>query len=206
MSKHQVIVGNIGTVYDGPNLKAAESSYLDYVHLSKSDLGGRASGEDVTWMVDGEPSREYEGKPPDQVQGALDYRGVFPVGPGKRKVGLLELRTCLYMKRWMRELCPNWTKEEHIAQAQIALKTYQLNQKAYNALVDSEFHKIFGREYKITDYKISGIVREEFQDLIKTMLRALCHQSSLYARATMTHAMLGGRTEANARRLLRETS
>lgn len=58
MSKYQVIVGNIGTVYDGGDLNKAMENYKSYVAMSKLPAG-RASGEDVTLMDNGEPTREY---------------------------------------------------------------------------------------------------------------------------------------------------
>ena len=59
--KFQVIVGNIGTVYDGNNFLQAHSKFTSYVKLSKKDVG-RASGETVTLMHDNEPRKEFIGK------------------------------------------------------------------------------------------------------------------------------------------------
>lgn len=48
----KVIVGNIGTVYDGPSRKEAGQHYHEYVSQSKSDCG-RAGGESVTmWRIE----------------------------------------------------------------------------------------------------------------------------------------------------------
>ena len=60
MSRYQVIVGNIGTVYDGDSIRLAKLDFAAYVRLSKKSLG-RASGEDVTLMDDCEPEMEYTG-------------------------------------------------------------------------------------------------------------------------------------------------
>lgn len=62
-SKYEVIVGNIGTVYSGDNRNKAEKDYKDYVAQSKGGKG-RAGGEDVILLIDGEPEKEYiaEGK------------------------------------------------------------------------------------------------------------------------------------------------
>ena len=58
--KYQVVVGNIGTVYDGDNADIADKHYEEYVEQSKSGRG-RAGGEQVTLFVDGEPEREHQG-------------------------------------------------------------------------------------------------------------------------------------------------
>ena len=58
--RYEVIVGNIGTVYDGNDLAEANRKFDTYVEQSKSGRG-RAGGEDVTIMTNGEPTREFEG-------------------------------------------------------------------------------------------------------------------------------------------------
>lgn len=56
--KYQVVVGNVGTVYDGDDIAQATSDYEDYVEFSKHDAG-RASKETVTLFADAEPIEEY---------------------------------------------------------------------------------------------------------------------------------------------------
>ena len=60
MSKFKVIVGNIGMATDTDDRAEAERDFHGYVADSKANYG-RASGEDVTLMVDGEPELEYTG-------------------------------------------------------------------------------------------------------------------------------------------------
>ena len=57
---YQVIVGNIGTVYDGGKRKAADNAFRSYKNDSRFNYG-RASGEDVTLFCDGEPIKEWLG-------------------------------------------------------------------------------------------------------------------------------------------------
>jgi len=59
MNKYQVIVGNIGTVYNGDSKLDAESVFADYVKMSMLNYG-RAAGELVALLADGEPYEEYE--------------------------------------------------------------------------------------------------------------------------------------------------
>jgi hypothetical protein len=59
MEKFEVIVGNIGTVYSGTNRHEAEGAYNEYVVASKLKAG-RAAGEQVTMMKDGEPVHGYD--------------------------------------------------------------------------------------------------------------------------------------------------
>jgi hypothetical protein len=52
MPKYQVIVSNIGNVYDGSDFKVATDTYREYLAQSK-DGYGRASGESVVLLEDG---------------------------------------------------------------------------------------------------------------------------------------------------------
>ena len=57
-SRYEVIVGNVGTVYDGPRRHEAMTQYAQYV--SRSQAGdGRAADEPVTLLKDGEIIREH---------------------------------------------------------------------------------------------------------------------------------------------------
>ena len=60
MAVYDVVVGNIGTVYSGTNGFEANKHYQTYCGKSKSSHG-RAGGEDVTILRDGEIHREYVG-------------------------------------------------------------------------------------------------------------------------------------------------
>lgn len=56
----EVIVGNIGTVHAGNNIVSADCKYKTYVKSSQSPYG-RASGETVTLLKNGEIVKEYIG-------------------------------------------------------------------------------------------------------------------------------------------------
>jgi hypothetical protein len=55
MARYEVICGNIGTVYDGNNPVEARRIYGIYKEQSETGYG-RAGGESVTIMEDGEPT------------------------------------------------------------------------------------------------------------------------------------------------------
>lgn len=58
--RYQVIVGNLGTVLDTNCRIQAHREYESYRYQSRLTYG-RASGEPVTLMEDGEPIKEYPG-------------------------------------------------------------------------------------------------------------------------------------------------
>jgi len=60
MKPFQVVVGNVGHVYDGSNWMSACAVYSKYINMSKSNIG-RAAGEPVTLFHNGEIKREYFG-------------------------------------------------------------------------------------------------------------------------------------------------
>lgn len=59
-NKYVVIVGNIGTTYDGYSLKDATKTFNEYKHQSKTHYG-RASGEQVVMTCNGDPIKEHNG-------------------------------------------------------------------------------------------------------------------------------------------------
>jgi len=59
MSQHEVVVGNIGTVYSGADAAEAELHFELYMQRSQQRFG-RAADQPVTWFRDGEIYSEYE--------------------------------------------------------------------------------------------------------------------------------------------------
>jgi len=62
-SEWAVIVGNIGTVYHGPDGAEALRRFAEYCDQSRDDYG-RAGGETVVLMRDDEPVEEFVGARP----------------------------------------------------------------------------------------------------------------------------------------------
>jgi hypothetical protein len=58
LKSFQVVVGNIGHVYDGSNFMQAQATYSHYVKASKAGVG-RAGNEPVTMFHRGEIRCEY---------------------------------------------------------------------------------------------------------------------------------------------------
>jgi len=58
MNEYQVIVGNVGTVYDGKNKRDAMRTYKAYV-IRAILPNGRAAGASVYLMANGEIMKEF---------------------------------------------------------------------------------------------------------------------------------------------------
>lgn len=64
--KHQIIVGNIGTVYDGSSRDEARTTFDLYASLARNNRG-RAAGEPVTWMIDDSLFKEQDGTLEEEI-------------------------------------------------------------------------------------------------------------------------------------------
>lgn len=61
MPRFMVIVGNVGSVYQGDSRAAAEHAFESYVQGSRSLKAARCYGEDVTLFMRGEIERHHFG-------------------------------------------------------------------------------------------------------------------------------------------------
>jgi hypothetical protein len=86
MGSYEVIVGNIGIVYSGNSKASAEANFNHYVRQSKSG-SGRASGESVTLMCEGEILREHIGTA-ENPRGVR--KNIFLFNNGPRKLNSME--------------------------------------------------------------------------------------------------------------------
>ena len=60
-SIYTVVVGNIGTAHSGTNRKQAESHFCEYRDQSRRNYG-RAAGESVVLLRNGDPIWQFVGK------------------------------------------------------------------------------------------------------------------------------------------------
>lgn len=60
MKPFQIVVGNVGHVWEGSNYMQARAHYNAWIKQSKADCG-RAAGEPVTLFHNGEIRAEYFG-------------------------------------------------------------------------------------------------------------------------------------------------
>jgi hypothetical protein len=67
--RYQVVVGNIGTVYDGDSTMDSIQVFEEYIKVSKGGTG-RGGNEKVARLVDGEIFDEYD---PRRDSDCLDY-------------------------------------------------------------------------------------------------------------------------------------
>lgn len=68
------------------------------------------------------------------------------------------------------------SRDEHIFWATHYAEALWEIEQAYNKAVRGFYRSTFGRPYTLSAYRISGIVRDEFSELQKTILRGLCQE------------------------------
>jgi hypothetical protein len=59
MSKYQIVVGNIGTVYDGDNWGHAEIIFNDFKGIVEGNTGRLQSSEPITLLIDNEIEHQF---------------------------------------------------------------------------------------------------------------------------------------------------
>lgn len=81
-------------------------------------------------------------------------------------------------RKLLHDTFPNFTREDFIRESENFKELSIKAGKKWNAVVENEFKKIFGREYQPWDYQVSGVARDEFSDDIKDKLRSLAFEHS----------------------------
>ncbi len=89
MGKFQVVVGNVGIVYDGDNDEKAEEIFEEYIEISKSGAS-RAGDEPVTLMEDNDIVDEY--MPPEPSESEGEDNPVSRRGKVLAEAGAIRLR------------------------------------------------------------------------------------------------------------------
>lgn len=82
---------------------------------------------------------------------------------------------------------PRWSKENHARLAEQHKRAADRHDKAWNSKVDEAAKSAWGRPFKPTDYKISGIASDEFSDAHKAALRTHAHAKTAHTKLAAAH-------------------
>lgn len=94
--------------------------------------------------------------------------------------------------RILRRRLPHFTKADHESAARWFAADSKRARAQWSALMGSEHKRVFGRAMEATDYKISGIGREEYSERAKAKLRELAHYGTNAAAAAAAHWKAAG--------------
>lgn len=113
----------------------------------------------------------------EKVRGVSRTLSPLSVGPG-----LLDKAAKL-----LRDRLPSWTKEDHKAAASKLKQMYDKLQGQYERALDKAAKELWGRPFKISDYRISCIGSDNFSEKQKEKLRKLCRKRSNISDAMYCH-------------------
>lgn len=91
----------------------------------------------------------------------------------------------------LRQRLPDWSKQDHTEAAQAHRDAADKAEKTWSKVADSAAQKTFGRPYQATDYHISGIASDKFDDSDKNKLRTAAHDASDHRSAADAHERAG---------------
>lgn len=135
---------------------------------------------------------------------------VYSVSPRKgwggytRRVTLLNVLTSHDGLRLMRKLLPDVSKAQFKALGLEHARRAREHTSAWSDRVDLACRTTFGRPFEFTDYRISGIAREEFSEEDKNLLRLHSRRSSLHRQLAILYLMAAGHRHYTAQNMCRE--
>lgn len=91
----------------------------------------------------------------------------------------------------LRSRLPDFSKQDHADAAQAHHDAASKADKAWSKTADDAAQKAFGRPFQATDYHISGIGSDKFDDKSKDKLRDLAHSASDHKSAADAHERAG---------------
>ena len=129
------------------------------------------------------------GETEDKLLPAEYYKEFSLKGNGRRKYTIFSggMGSDYEFKQAVKQIFPTMSKEEHKKLAEKYHELYKKSRKEYNEYADAEFEKKFGRKFEATDYKVSGVIRDEFAPEVKDKLRDYVKAMNAYERASELH-------------------
>jgi len=101
-------------------------------------------------------------------------------------------------KALIKRLMPDTARAQHADLAEAHVVAAKKNSKLWNQLVDRAMLKTFGRPFRMGDYKISGICRDEFPEDTKRLLRKYAQNGGAHHTLAVIHKMAAGHGHATA--------
>jgi hypothetical protein len=89
--------------------------------------------------------------------------------------------------KMLRSRLPGWTNEDHEAAAKHHNRLAVETTKEWDTFWRAQIWKKFGREPDLSDYRVSGIGRDDFDEATKDLLRDLAQRSSYHSIAARVH-------------------
>lgn len=95
------------------------------------------------------------------------------------------------IKKWFRYKLPGeYDKQYHVLMEKEAISKLQQVGEERMQLINKEFQRLFGRNYRASDHRIPVVVREEFSPSVKKKLTELYELSSKYHSIAYAHKIM----------------
>lgn len=117
-----------------------------------------------------------------------------------RRVCVLTTLTAADGVALLKRFLPQANKAWHEGQAYMHLANARLHSGAWSSVADEAAQATFGRPFAITDYRVSGIGRDEFSQEHKAQLRWHIRRQQQHHLLAILHRMAAGRRHETALR------
>ncbi|MEK6878559.1 MAG: hypothetical protein AABY22_03075, partial [Nanoarchaeota archaeon] len=111
------------------------------------------------------------GKVADGILPSEYYKEFKLKGNAKSRYNIFQSHNSNQLRQAVKQIFPKMAKTEHEVLFEKYKNLENKAQEKYNSFLNKSFEEKFGREYHASDYKVSGIVRDEFSDEVKNELR-----------------------------------
>lgn len=83
--------------------------------------------------------------------------------------------------------------EQHQLLSKLHKQAAEMCSSMWGLVADQAALEVFGRPFRVSDYRISGIACEEFNDVLKDWLRHFSHEYSRHMDLSHAHAYAGSK-------------
>jgi hypothetical protein len=109
------------------------------------------------------------------------------------KTAALRCHDAKIAARLIRRFGPTWTSQEHASIARYHTHRAEKLLAVYKRVLERAALHSLGRPWQFTDYKVSGVGRDEFSEAHKRVLRHCIHRSYEHEDMAEAHAVLARR-------------
>lgn len=92
-----------------------------------------------------------------------------------------------WIRAWMRTYFSRASRNEHQKARNEAYRKSKELLKSWSRAAEKEFYRLFHRRMEVMDYKVSGIVRNEFSQAVKEKLRDINTKINQYQAIAYAH-------------------
>jgi hypothetical protein len=97
------------------------------------------------------------------------------------------------LSKSMKQAFSAWGRAEHLAAARLHVERAKRHGRAYEIALNQAALSLFGRAWYVSDYRVSGIGRDEFTNASKDKLRHHLHRLQQHCDLADAHLLASGK-------------